>query len=186
VLLVFEVRGLVDKPKEKDFPFKFKVTNEYYTTEGRIERGQFYPKNGGKPERLAKFDVKVTPGGSWGSFLHAVRSRKAEDLNATAEHGHYSSALCHLANISYRLGKKVPFNGQAKTLGDNREVVETFQNLQENLKGAGVQLAETTYQLGQTLSVNAAEERFVGEGAEAANRLLSRPYRAPFAVPEKV
>ena len=140
------------------------MLNEYYTTEGRIENGQFYPKSGGKPEPLAKFDVKVTPGGAWGSFLHAVRSRKAEDLNATAEHGHYSSALCHLANISYRLGEKVPFNGKAKTLGDNREVVETFMNLQENLKGVGVRLDETTYQLGRTLTVDPMNERFVGEG----------------------
>jgi predicted dehydrogenase len=186
VLLVFEVRGLVDKPKEKDFPFKFKVLNEYYTTEGRIENGQFYPRGGGKPEPLAKFDVKVTPGGSWGSFLQAVRSRKPEDLNATAEDGHYSSALCHLANISYRLGEKVPFHSKAKTLGDNREVVATMMNLRENLKGIGVRLDETTYQLGRTLTVDPMNERFVGEGAEAANLLLSRPYRAPFVVPETV
>jgi predicted dehydrogenase len=186
VLLVFEVRGLVDRPREKDFPFKFKVLNEYYTTEGRIENGQFYPKKGGKPEKLARFDVKVTPGGSWGSFIHAVRSRKADDLNATAEHGHYSSALCHLANISYRLGEKVPFNGKSKSLGDNREVVATFTNLQENLKATGVRLGEATYQLGRTLRVDAKEERCTGEGAEAANRLLTREYRAPFVVPDKV
>jgi hypothetical protein len=186
VLLVFEVRGRVDKPDEKDFPYKFKVANEYYTTEGRIERGQFYPKDGGKPEPLAQFDVKVTPGGAWGSFLHAVRTRNAEDLNATAEHGHYSSALCHLANISYRLGEKVPFNGKQEKLGDNREVVATFKNLQENLQGTGVRLDETTYQLGRTLSVDGETERFTGEGSEAANLLLSREYRAPFIVPEKV
>src|SRR5262249_54044713 len=155
-------------------------------TEGRIANGQFYPRKGGKPERLAKFDVKVAPGGPWGSFLRAVRSRKAADLNAPAEHGHYSSALCHLPNISYRLGEKVPFNGKAKALGDNREVVETFSNLRENLEGTGVRLAETTYQLGRTLTVDQKNERFVGEGAEAANRLLTRPYRAPFVVPEKV
>src|SRR5262245_32406121 len=186
VLLVFEVRGLVDKPGAKDFPFKFKVLNEYYTTEGRIEDGKFYPRNGGQPEPLARFDVKVTPGGSWGSFLHAVRSRKAEGLNATAEHGHYSSALCHLANISYRLGEKVPFNSKTKTLGDNREVVETFMNLRENLKGAGVRLDDATYQLGRTLTVDPANERFVGEGSEDANLLLTRRYRAPFVVPESV
>ena len=94
--------------------------------------------------------------------------------NATAEHGHYSSALCHLANISYRLGEKVPFNSKTKTLGDNREVVATFMNLQENLKGVGVRLDETTYQLGRTLTVDPTNERFVGEGAEAANLLLTR------------
>jgi predicted dehydrogenase len=185
-LLVFEVRGLVDKPREKDFPFKFTVLNEYYATEGRIENGQFHPKNGGKPEPLAKFDVKVTAGGSWGSFLHAVRSRKAEDLNATAEHGHYSSALCHLANFSYRLGETVPFNGTTKSLGDNREVVEMFMNLQDNLKGAGVRLENSRYQLGRTLTVDAKNERFFGDGSDAANRLLRRTYRAPFVVPEKV
>jgi predicted dehydrogenase len=186
VLLVFEVRGLVDRPGAKDFPFKLKVLNEYYTTEGRIEDGKFYPRDGGQPEPLARFDVEVTPGGSWGSFLHAVRSRKAEDLNATAEHGHYSSALCHLANISYRLGEKVPFNRKTKTLGDNREVVETFMNLQENLEGAGVRLDDATYQLGRTLTVDPANERFVGEGSEDANLLLTRRYRAPFVVPDAV
>ena len=44
-LLVFEVRGLVDKPE--DSPFKFKVANEYYTTDGMITDGKFYPKHGG-------------------------------------------------------------------------------------------------------------------------------------------
>ena len=47
VLLVFEVRGLV----ENKTPFKFKVSNEYYTTEGRIQNGQFYPKSGGEPDQ---------------------------------------------------------------------------------------------------------------------------------------
>jgi predicted dehydrogenase len=186
VLLVFEVRGLVDKPKVEDFPFKFKVGNEYYTTEGRIANGQFYPKKGGKPERLARFDVKVAPGGAFGSFINAVRSRKAEALNATVEHGHYSSALCHLPNISYRLGEKVPFNRKTKSLGDNREVVATFENLLENLKGTGVRLEEATYQLGRTLTVDPKTERFTGEGSAEANLLLTRKYRAPFVVPDKV
>jgi predicted dehydrogenase len=182
VLLVFEVRGLVQKHKE----FPFKVLNEYYTDEGMITDGKFHPRKGGKPEPLARFDVKVTPGGAWGSFLHAVRSRKVEDLNADVEHGHYSSALCHLTNISYRLGEKVPFNGKAKSLGDNREVVETFMNLQENVRGVGVKLEETTYQLGRVLTVDPAGEQFVGEGAEKANTLLTRNYRKPFVVPAKV
>ena len=47
-LLVFEVRGLVDKPE--DSPFKFKVANEYYTTDGMITDGKFHPKGGGAPQ----------------------------------------------------------------------------------------------------------------------------------------
>jgi predicted dehydrogenase len=186
VLLVFEVRGLVDKPKTKDFPFKLKVLNEYYTTEGRIANGQFYPKNGGKSEALAKHDVKVAPGGPFGSFLAAVRSRKVADLNADVEIGHYSAALCHLANISYRLGAPVPFSGSSKALGDNKEVVQTFQNIQENLTGTGIKLAETTYQLGKTLTFDPKQERFTGEGAREADALLTRTYRPPFVVPERI
>jgi predicted dehydrogenase len=181
-LLVFEVRGLVDKHPG----FSFKVLNEYYTTEGLIADGKFFPRKGGSPEPLAKFDVQVTPGGAWGSFLHAVRSRKVEDLNADVEHGHYSSALCHLANISYRLGEKVPFNRKAQRLGDNHEVVQTFQNLKENVGAVGVKLEETSYQLGQVLQFDSKAERFVGDGAKQANGFLTRDYRKPYAVPSKV
>jgi len=45
----------------------------------------------------------------------------------------------------------VPFNGKSKALGNNREVVATFQNLQEHLKAVGVRLRETTFQLGRLL-----------------------------------
>jgi predicted dehydrogenase len=182
VLLVFEVRGLVGKHKQ----FPFKVQNEYYTDEGMITGSKFYPRAGGQPISLDKFEIKVTPGGAWGSFLHAVRSRKVEELNADVEHGHYSSALCHLANISYRLGEKVPFNGRAKTLGDNKEVVQTFMNLQENLTGVGVKLEDTSYQLGRVLTLDPKREQFIGDGAGTANALLTRDYRKPFVVPEKV
>jgi predicted dehydrogenase len=181
VLLVFEVRGLV----ENKTAYKLKVGNEYYTSEGRIEKGMFYPRGDRKPEKLAPFDVKVTPGGSWGSFLNVVRSRKVEECNAGPEHGHNSAALCHLANISYRLGERVPFDGKAK-LGDNREVVETFKNIQENLTGVGIKLDKQTYQLGRTLTVDPAAESFTGEGSKEANAFLSREYRKPFVVPEKV
>jgi hypothetical protein len=182
VTLVFEVRGLVGK--NKDFPAR--ITNEFYTSEGRIADGKFYPKGDGKPESLAKMDVKVTPGGPFGSWLHAVRSRKIEDLNADVEIGHYSAALCHLPNISYRLGEKASFDAKTKRLGDNRQVVEAFENLTQNLKGVGVKLEETTYTLGKVLNFDAREERFTGEGAQAANALLTRTYRKPFVVPETV
>src|SRR6266498_3997271 len=136
VLLVFEVRGLVDQHPD----FKFKVLNEYYTTEGMITDGKFFPRHGGKPEPLGQFDAKVTPGGAWGSFLQAVRSRNVADLNADVEHGHYSAALCHLANISYRLGEQVSFDHKNKALSENSEVAHTFENLRANLEAVDVKL----------------------------------------------
>jgi len=176
VLLVFEVRGLVTKHPQ----FPFRVENEYYTDQGRIAGGKFYPQNGADPLPLDRFDVKVTPGGAWGSFLHAVRTRNPADLNADVEHGHYSAGLCHLANISYRLGEPESFSRKPDRLGDNREVVETFEKIKENLGGTGVALAEATYQLGPTLTFDPREERFTGDRAHEANSMLSREYRKPF------
>jgi hypothetical protein len=115
-----------------------------------------------------------------------MRSRKIEDCNADVEVGHLSCVLVHAANISYRLGETVQFNARAKALGDNREVVETFQNLMHNIKGVGVKLENTSYQLGRTLSLDPKTEQFTGEGAEAANAMRTRSYRKPFVVPERV
>jgi predicted dehydrogenase len=182
VLLVFEVRGLVDKHPD----FKFKVLNEYYTTDGMIADRKFYPRNGGAPEPLPRFNATVTPGGAWGSFLQVVRSRKVEDLNADVEHGHYSSALCHLANISYRLGEKVSFDQRARALSENSEVAQTFENMRANLQAVGVDLAATQYQLGRTLKFDPKRERFAGDGVSQANALLTRQYRKPYVVPNKV
>jgi Oxidoreductase family, C-terminal alpha/beta domain len=49
-------------------------------------------------------------GSNWENFIKAVRSRKREDLNADIEEGHLSSALVHLSNISYRLGRSIDFD----------------------------------------------------------------------------
>jgi predicted dehydrogenase len=180
VLLVFEVRGLVGQTS-KDAP---KVANEYYTTEGMITGGKFYPKNGGKAESLANLGGKVFPGGPFGNFVNCVRSRKAEELNADVSHGHYSSALCHLANISYRLGEQVSFDTRAPS-SQQKQVQETFDALLSNLtNGVGLKLEGLSYRLGRTLKFDPAAEKFIGD--QQANALLTRPYRKPFVVPETV
>jgi predicted dehydrogenase len=181
VLAVFEVRGLVGKHGVPN-----RVENEYYTTEGVIRDSKFYRDGKGDGEPIADFEAHVAPGGPFGAFLNAVRTRKPEDNNANAEVAHYSAALCHLANISYRLGQKLPFDKSSRSLGDNKEVVATFDNLRDNLKAVEVKLEETSYQVGPKLTFDAATERFTGEGSEAANPMLSRAYRQPFVVPEQV
>jgi len=125
------------------------------------------------------------PGGEiFKNFIACVRSRRSEDLDAHILEGHYSSALCHLANISYRLGKVVPFNKKTKALGDDKEVYRTFEWVQDTLKDNGLKLEETTYRLGRKLELDTEKEKFVND--PEADRLLTRPYRKPFVVPEKV
>lgn len=184
-LVVFETRGLVNKkPKGATKKFPHKVDNEFYTTEGVMISGTFYPKGGKKPGKVEFDGPKVTPGGPFKSFISAIRNGKA--INAPIDKGHYASAICHLGNVSYRLGKEVPFSKKPQTLGDNKQVVETLEKIKENLGGVGVKLEETNYCLGPLLQIDTKTEKFVGENADAANALLTRKYRKGFEVPEKV
>ncbi|OAI47505.1 dehydrogenase [Planctomycetaceae bacterium SCGC AG-212-F19] len=186
-MLIFEVRGL----KTNDY-FSQKVGNTYHFEAGTISNGKFYPKGKDQPEAIpVSVNIKRGPlaeGGGEGhfrNFIAAVRSRKVEDLNADILEGHYSSALCHLANISYRLGKQESFNPQTKALGDNKEIYETLARMQEHLsKDNSLKLEDMKYQLGRKLTVDPKAETFVGD--PEANKLLTREYRKPFAVPEKL
>jgi len=184
VLLVFETRGLVDNQAKYPKAPPRNVSNEFYTTEGKILDGQFYPKNGGQPEAVSGGEASVAPGGPFGAFIAAMRSRQPQDNNCDAEVAHYSAALCHLGNISYRLGQSAPFSERAHSLGDNKQVAEALAALRDNLSAVDVQLAETTYTLGRTLTFDPKSEKFLGD--EQANALLTRPYREPFVVPERV
>ncbi len=54
------------------------------------------------------------------NFLEAVRSGDKNKVNCNTREGHYSAALCHLANISYRLGRNLNFMGEyEKFAGDD-------------------------------------------------------------------
>jgi len=69
-----------------------------------------------------------------------VEGRMVELLHAEIEETYLSTALCHLGNISYRLGRELRFDP--------------------------------------------AQMQFVGDAQ--ANKLLTREYREPYVVPEKV
>ena len=57
------------------------------------------------------------------TFIAGVRSRKQEDLGVDIQEGHLSSALCHLANMSYRLGRSVQFDPESEQpVGDSDAV----------------------------------------------------------------
>jgi hypothetical protein len=183
-LLVFEVRGLVGK--HKDWPND--VSNAFYTTEGVIKDSRFFPKSGGPAEKLEISDSEghVAPGGAFGSFIAAVRSRNPADLNCDAEVAHYSAALCHLPNISYRLGQQGTYDKARGAIGSNTEVVAVLERIRDNCKAVGVPLDKTVYTVGPTLTFDPKTERFTGDLADEANKHISRDYRKPFVVPETV
>ena len=177
-ILLFETRGLVGKSGSPDR----NVSNEYYTTEGMIKGGIFYPKNGGASVKAKGEAAPVTPGGAFGSFIHAVRSRNNADINCDAEVAHHSAALCHLGNISYRLGKQDAFSGNDNPFGKNEQIKSSLDMLQNNLKAVNIDLNETTVAMGRDLKFDPATESFQDD--KQADALLTRPYRKPYVVPE--
>jgi hypothetical protein len=50
-----------------------------------------------------------------------VRSRKRENLNCEVLEGHMSTALCHLANIAFRTGRKLTFDPATETFPGDAE-----------------------------------------------------------------
>ena len=183
--LIFEVRGLSSPA------YRGQGTNGgnvFHLEEGIIAGHRFFPNGGAASEAIPPQEVRRGPGGGnhFANFIAAVRSRRAADLNADIEEGHYSSALCHLANISYQVGANAAFNPRTRAFGDNRDANESLQRMEEHLSGAphNLRLADFPLHVGPRLEFAARGETFTGNAE--ANRLLTRQYREGFVVPDRV
>ncbi|QDT63061.1 Gfo/Idh/MocA family protein [Calycomorphotria hydatis] len=55
------------------------------------------------------------------NWVQAIRSRRREDLFAEIREGHLSSSLCHLANVAYRTGRTLDFDGETETVKNDDE-----------------------------------------------------------------
>jgi len=118
------------------------------------------------------------------NFIKAVQSRKHTDLNADILEGHLSSALCHTGNISYRLGSKQPTDEIKEEIKRNDVAMEALDRMLEHLSKNGVDLKKTPLTMGQFLRMDPKRETFIRN--RAASEMLTRNYRAPYVVPDKV
>ena len=130
-ILQFEVRGLYTGAEAG---LGVQIGNLFYGTEGwmEIDGGTwrtFMGRNNepGPSSESADTSSDAMPGylaapgggGHYENFLTAVRSRKREDLTCDVEEGHMSTVLPLLANISYRTGRMLTFDGKReKFVGD--------------------------------------------------------------------
>jgi len=134
LLLVFEVRHTHTHPE-----LGVGIGNIFFGSEGYMILDSYIGYktflNGGDPGPSRYEDKSHID-----NFIEAVRTRNQETVTAPPEEGHPSAAMCHLANISYRLGRSLDFDPET--------------------------------------------ERCIGD--DEANAMLTRDYRAPFVVPEKV
>lgn len=117
------------------------------------------------------------------NFIDCVRSRKASQQYGAILDGHLSSALCHLGNISHLLGKVAAPDVLRERIKGNALLLEAHGRMSEHLGANGVDVAQTPLTLGVPLQLVPGKEAFSGEFAAQANPMLTRQYRAPFAVP---
>ena len=144
---------------------------------------------GNKIER--HFNPEPSGGGNHQpNFIKAVRSRKVSDLNADILEGHLSSALCHLGNISHKLGQLSEPEEIKESIKDNPHALSTFERFREHLSDNWVDIAQDKAVLGPCLEIDPGKEKFIDKGeyglSRWANQLLRRNYRRPFVVPEEV
>ena len=205
--LIFEVQGLPAKTDAKDMD-KYRGTSvgvvvqyadgyivcpDYNNAAAYDKDGKLIRKFGNPP--MAKGAEESAPASAdekkgrinenhYDNFLTAVRSRKTSDLNGKIIDGHISSALCHTGNISYLLGKKAAPDVMREKLKGNKKAMDSLERLATHLDANGVDIKVDQLTLGEFLKMDPKTEQFIGNAA--ADKLLTREYRAPFIVPEKV
>ena len=198
--LIFEVRGLPDKADGKEMD-KYRGASVGVIVQ--YEKGHIlcpnyndaiaFDADGNKIQSFAKPAAAKAEGepaaesdaeNHYANFLKAVRSRKTADLNGKIIDGHISSALCHTGNIAYRIGKKTAPDAIKEKIKGSKDAADSFDRLATHLAANNVDISTDQLTFGEYLKFDPKTEKFIGNAE--ADKLLTREYRAPFTVPEKV
>jgi hypothetical protein len=148
---------------------------------GYVKDGAAYDNNG----KLIKEFTYQRPNCKE-NFIEVVRSRKTQDLLTDALDGHLSCGLVHMANISYQVGKNQSNGKIHEVIQGEPELQESFERLKEHLSANRLDINKKTLVLGSALTMDPKKEKFTGPMSKKANKYISRKYRKPFVVPERV
>jgi len=199
--IIFEVRGLPRNKNSKLMdPFQattqkgIKISHQHNSPDpnngtiivcenGYVDLGELIAFDN-KGEPIKKFEGERI--NSITNFVKAVRSRKEEDVRTTIREGHLSTALCHMGNISYRVGKEVSVEEVNEIVKKDTVVMDAFERTRKHLLANGIDLNKMSIVLGPKLDMDSSKEKFVGRFADQANKYLSRDYREPFVIRAQV
>ena len=120
------------------------------------------------------------------NFIAAVRSRRADDLTCPMPIAHVPSGLCLQGNISHRLGTAVGREEAEAATRSDPALADAWDRMMANLEALRIRVDATAgLVLGPMLAFDPMAERFTGEFADRANRLMRREsYREPFVLRE--
>ena len=129
-ILEFETRGRFTNDESS---LGIRIGNLFYGTEGYVEidggtwkafrqrEKEPFAGSGMEEKKVIDPTFLVAPGGTehYANFIDAIRSGKNETLNCDIKEGYYSSVLPIMANISYRLGRCLIFDGNKEKFVDD-------------------------------------------------------------------
>jgi len=143
--------------------------------------GEAYTPDG---KEILKRYVGNSGAGHRENFIAAIRANDHSKLNAPIEGCHVSSAICHLSNISYRLGRQASPDQIRTRMQDYDDIKRTADEQLKQIQAHGADMGKMI--LGPKLSFDPKTERFTGSDSSEANALLRYEMRKEFAVPERV
>lgn len=182
--MIFDNRGLPRENMDWKLEPAYKGTrigNIVHCEGGYIVESKAYDNDG--KWNGTKFEIRDGPG-HMDNFIASIRAGKLVDSNLHVNHGHHAAALAHLANYSYRVGKKVAPGELKERLSGDKFASETLQDFLANLEANKIDLGKDQAVLGPWLSFNPDTLKFEGEFAEEANKLDAEEYREGFKLPQ--
>lgn len=180
VAMLFEVRGL----DTKDYK-GVKIGNIWFGDKGYVVCPSY---SGGAAYDLDGKKIKEFKGGAdqfhFDNFVKAIRADKPSATNCNATEGHLSAAICHLANVSYRLGAETAFDKEITSFDANKDGKEALGRFLEHLKDNKVDLSKAVGRVGPKLELDTKAETITGGTPDLAkaNALLGRTYRKGFDI----
>lgn len=153
--VLFEARGL---PKSATHPASDSLKGLRTGVVVQCENGYFAGYVGGSffdhAGRRLEFFRGDGGRSHFENFLTAMRTRRTSDLAASIQQGHQSTALCHYANLSYRLGEISPnANFQPEALTEIDAFSQGIRSIQHHLRENHIP-AEAPLQMGCWLQTN--------------------------------
>ncbi|MBX2852366.1 MAG: Gfo/Idh/MocA family oxidoreductase [Phycisphaeraceae bacterium] len=153
------------------------------------EKGEFRGGRGGgkvlAPDgsELAKW--KGNQSAHYGKFIDAIQKNDKSVLTSEIESAGYSSDLAHVSNIAYKVGRPMPQEQVMERFGHDDDLKQSIARYGKIRTDNGVD-AGIKWTYGSKLTFDNKQGRFVGEGAKAANPLMTREYRKGFEVTGEV
>ncbi|MBL8891026.1 MAG: Gfo/Idh/MocA family oxidoreductase [Planctomycetaceae bacterium] len=171
--IIQEVRGLPSGP------FSAQVRDGWivYGSEGFISGASHFAPDG---QLLKTFSGAAE--NHFANFVDCVRAASPNKVAAPVQEGHQSTALCHIGNISHRLGQPTPLREILHQLQGWKlptEASATLDRMMQHLGDNQIDLERTPLTLGPWLSLT--REGHFRDNLNA-EQLRTRTYREPFSL----